>query len=54
MFKASRRNRMENQMLRQHDSVNTDGIAILSDQLAKLVAEVALKKQNSTYIYIYN
>jgi hypothetical protein len=38
----------ENQKLRQHDSMNTDAVATLSDQVMKLMVEVQeLKKQHS-------
>ena len=38
----------ENQKLRQHDSMNTDAVATLSDQVMKLMVEVQqLKKQQS-------
>jgi hypothetical protein len=39
----------EIQLLRQRDSVNTDAISILSDQLSKVMQEIEiLKKQGQT------
>ena len=37
----------ENQKLRQHDSMNTDAVATLSDQVMKLMVEVQELKKNN-------